>query len=174
MVLIRSLLIVLLCGLAIWAKPSRGVPQSGDFYAYKHKLGRYQVVLGDYDPVTETSMVRVFLRGRLWSEHMVEGDWDDSQILDIFALKDGSFAVSGGNGFLAVLMFPPDFRKPPAYFTFSPPAEATPWAVPGYQLNWSKGRLVVELVFDTPEGVSRDGKPTFVWTGSGFDFIRRF
>ena len=151
--------------LALWlADPSLGryLPaplalQTGATYRYGHKLAGLQLALGDYDPVTNTSWAWIFRGSRLWRQHLVEGNWDDSQFLDSFSLPNGGLALSRPGMNLSVLVFRDGAFGAPDYFSLRAPDEASPWSVPGYRLN---RRLEVELYFDTPDGPSA-GKPQF-------------
>lgn len=155
--------------------PPRLARQIGRTYLYGHRLpdSRYYLVLGEHDPVTETSLCWLFKlhadgRYRLLREHLVEGDWNDSRYLQYFSLENGDFAVSRPGSVLSVLVFSPKRPQAPEYFSFTAPSEASPWAVPGYRLNRWKGRLVVELTFDTPDGPSDRVTREYQWDSRGF------
>lgn len=165
--------------LALWlADPSLGrdLPtplalQTGATYLYGHRIPGFDgyLALGDYDRVTNTSYVWLFKRSRLWRQHLVEGDWQDSQYLQYFSLPGGGFALGRPGMSLSVLVFPGGAEQAPEYFHFRAPDGAQPWSVPSYQLSRHRGRLAVELYYSTPDGDS-GGKPTFLWDGSGWLF----
>lgn len=181
MALTKSLLLLLGCYLPAAADNLKGdwVPpalarQLGSYFSYGHKLtGGYYLVLGDADRVTNTSIAALFRLGadhhyHLLREQIVEGDWDGSQFLQYFPLPNGGFALGRPGRDLSVLIFARGLRQDADYYSFYAGPGASPWTVPSYQLNLRYRRLVVELVFDSPDGPSEVGKPEFEWTGAGF------
>lgn len=136
----------------------------------------YLLTFGDYDPVTETSYLWIFQRHhghyRLWRQMLVEGEWRDND-LSCYPLQAGShtrIVLASTGSTLRMLAFPDGLGQPPEFLSLYAGNEASPWAVPAYDLKIDRGRLIIESCFDTPDG-REGGKPEFEWTGRGWDRI---
>ena len=186
MILRRLLCLSLLGCLPAVAEPLLPVPLPGRIVqqvglpsasGYFLPQSPYLLVFGEYDSISESTILWVFRREkgryRLWHEGLVEGEWGDSG-LDCFPLEPGSKSKvalgNSGNTFKA-LLFTRGLQQMPEYLSLYAGDEATPWAIPGYQFNLRRRRLIIESCFDTPEGSSR-GAPEFEWNGKGWRRLR--